>query len=122
MLMLSMIVSRTLSTPVCEAASISSTSIERLSAISLHEGQASGSSGDRGRIRLGRFVAIQGFGEQPRGRCFADAARAGKEISVMQPVVLDRVAQRARDRFLPGDFVKCLRAPFAGDYLIGHKI
>ena len=40
----SMIVSRTLSMPVFEAASISSTSIERLSAISMHETHAVGSS------------------------------------------------------------------------------
>ncbi len=47
-LILSMIVSRTSSMPVCEAASISSTSIERLSDISRHEGQASGASGAGG--------------------------------------------------------------------------
>src|SRR4051812_47775857 len=40
---LPMMASRTLSTPVFDAASISITSIERPSAISLHEGQAVGS-------------------------------------------------------------------------------
>src|SRR5207247_102972 len=40
----SIIESRTLPTPVCEAASISCTSMDRLSEISLHEGQAVGSS------------------------------------------------------------------------------
>src|SRR4051812_10093454 len=40
--------SRTLSTPVFDAASISMTSIERPSAISLHEGQADGSVNAQG--------------------------------------------------------------------------
>src|SRR5258706_16195982 len=56
--MVPMMVSRTLSIPVCEAASISCTSIERLSDISLHEGQASGSSG-----RQGVAVGLVAFGE-----------------------------------------------------------
>ena len=38
----------------------------------------------------------------------------------MKPLMLDRIAQSARDGFLPGDFVKSLRAPFACDYLVGH--
>ena len=39
----------------------------------------------------------------------------------MQPLMLDSVAERARDGFLPGDFSEGLRAPFACDYLVGHK-
>jgi hypothetical protein len=38
----------------------------------------------------------------------------------MQTLVLDCVAKRARDWFLPGYFFKSLWAPFASDYLIGH--
>ena len=68
--------------------------------------------------RLFRFVAIERFGEQTRGRSFPDAARAGKQIGVMQPLVLDGIAQRARDGLLSRDFFKSLRAPFACDYLI----
>ena len=48
-----MMVSRTLSTPVFEAASISCTSMERPSAISRHEGQAS-SSVERQGVGVGR--------------------------------------------------------------------
>ena len=40
---------------------------------------------------------------------------------MMESLVLDGVAQSARDRFLPGDFVESLRAPLACDYLVGHK-
>jgi hypothetical protein len=74
-----MIVSRTLSTPVCEAASISCTSIERLSEISRHEDKRPGSSVRQG-VAVGslRLVAVQRLGEQTRGSGFAHAARAGK--------------------------------------------
>ena len=65
------------------------------------------------------------FGERDRevdrDRCLADAARTRENISVVQSLVLDRIAQRARDRFLAGNFFKGLRAPFPGDNLIGHK-
>jgi hypothetical protein len=40
----------------------------------------------------------------------------------MQAVVFDGVAQGLRDRFLTGNFFKCLRSPFAGDYLVRHKL
>jgi hypothetical protein len=38
----------------------------------------------------------------------------------MQPLVLDGVAERARDWFLACDFIECLWTPFARDYLVGH--
>jgi hypothetical protein len=41
---------------------------------------------------------------------------------MMQPPVLDSVAQGARDWFLASDFVESLRSPLAGDYLIGHEV
>src|SRR6185369_5074985 len=53
-------------------------------------------------------------------RSFADAARAREQVSVMQPLMLDGIAERARNWFLSGDFVEGLRAPLARDYLIGH--
>ena len=67
-------------------------------------------------------MAIQSFGEQPCGRRFSDAARARKEVSVMKPVVLDGIFQGLRNRFLTGDFLKCLRSPFSGDNLVRHKL
>jgi hypothetical protein len=65
-------------------------------------------------------LAIQRFGQQTRGGCFANATRAREEIGVMEPLMFDGIAQRARDGFLPGNFIKSLRAPFACDYLICH--
>ena len=78
--------------------------------------RATGSS--RWRLRL---VAIERLSEQARGSCFADAARAREKIGVMKPLMLDGVAQRARNWLLPGDFIKSLWAPFACDYLVGHR-
>ena len=40
---------------------------------------------------------------------------------MMQPLVFNGVAQRARDRLLAGDFFKSLWAPFARDDLIRHE-
>jgi hypothetical protein len=40
---------------------------------------------------------------------------------MMQPLMLDRIAERARNGFLARHFFKGLRAPFASDYLVGHK-
>lgn len=54
-----------------------------------------------------------------RGR-FANSARAGKEIRVMQTIVRDRVLQRPRQNFLTGNVFKFLRPPLAGDYLVRH--
>jgi hypothetical protein len=65
-------------------------------------------------------MTIKRFGKQARSGGLPDTARAGKKISVMKPLMLDCVAQSARDGLLPGDFVKSLRAPFACDYLMGH--
>src|SRR6266511_719539 len=71
--------------------------------------------------RSGRLVAVQRFGQQARSSCLANAARTRKQIRVMKPLILDGIAQRARDWLLSGDFSKSLRAPFACNYLVGHK-
>jgi len=39
---------------------------------------------------------------------------------MMQPLMLDGIAKRARDWLLAGNFVEGLGAPLARDYLIGH--
>jgi hypothetical protein len=63
-------------------------------------------------------MAIQSFRQKPRRRRFADAARAAKQIGVMQTVVYERVAQCARDCFLTGNFLESLRSPFSCDDLV----
>jgi hypothetical protein len=65
-------------------------------------------------------VTVQRFREQPRTGCFANATCAGKQIRVVQPLMLDSIAKGSRDRLLACYFVKRLWAPFARDYLIGH--
>jgi hypothetical protein len=65
-------------------------------------------------------VAIESFCEQTRGGGFADSASTGKQVSVVQPIMFDCVAQRASDGLLTRHFVKALWAPFASYYLIGH--
>ena len=46
--------------------------------------------------RLVRPVAVEAFGNQPRRRSFANAAGAGKQIRMMQPIVLERILKCAR--------------------------
>ena len=41
---------------------------------------------------------------------------------MMKPLVLNRIAECASDRFLACYFVKGLRAPLPGDNLIGHLL
>jgi hypothetical protein len=66
-------------------------------------------------------MTIEGLCQQPRRGGFTDAARAGKNIGVMKALMLNGIAQCASDGFLPGNLCESLRAPFACDYLIGHK-
>src|SRR6476659_1124270 len=41
---------------------------------------------------------------------------------MMQPLMLNGVAEGPSDRFLACYFIECLRTPFASDYLIGHLL
>jgi hypothetical protein len=66
-------------------------------------------------------MAVQRLGKQTRGGSFANATGAREKIGVMKPLMLDGIAQSARDGFLPGNFSESLRAPFACDYLVGHE-
>src|ERR1700730_1860915 len=68
------------------------------------------------------FVAIKSFSQKPRGGGFSHAPRAGKEVGMMEPLMLDGVSQGSCDWLLAGDFIESLRAPLAGDYLIGHVV
>src|SRR4029434_10096316 len=66
------------------------------------------------------LMAGQSLRQQTRGSWFTDPTCAGKKVRVMESLVLDGVAQSARDWLLPGDFVESLRAPLACDYLVAH--
>ena len=65
-------------------------------------------------------MAVERFGQKPCSRGFPDTAGTGKQIGVVQPLVLDCITERASDGVLARYFFKALRAPFACDYLIGH--
>ena len=67
-------------------------------------------------------MAIQRARDESRRRRFANAARPGKKICVMQAIVGDRILQRLSQDFLAGYVFKFLRAPLTGDYLIGHLV
>ena len=89
----------------------------------MHEGQAVRIvDAARVQIRLVGLMAVQGLRQNAGGRRFADAAGSRKQISVMQTVVFDGIAQRLRNVLLAGDLFKSLRPPFSGDHLIGHFV
>ena len=109
-----MMTSRTLSTWVLVAASISMTSMSRPCAISTQASQVPQGSAVgpvtqfRPRARMRAVVVLptpRGPGEDERLR---DALRG------------DRVAERLRDAALADDVIEPLRAPLAGENLIGH--
>ena len=63
--------------------------------------------------------AVERLGDNA-GECrLAHAARAGKQIGVMQPLHLERVGQRPHDVFLTDQLGKNPGAPLAGENL-GH--
>ena len=62
------------------------------------------------RLHAVRVRAVEGLGEDARGRRLADAARADEEIGVRDAPARDGVAQRAHDVFLPHDVVERHRA------------
>ncbi len=72
------------------------------------------------RYRRAGFT-IHGFGEQPRHRSFADAARPGKQVSGGEPILRDRIFQRAGDVFLRHHLRKLSRPPFARQHEVAHS-
>ena len=71
--------------------------------------------------RLAAF-AVQRLGEDARDRGLADAARAGEQKRVMHAPGIERIGERAHDVFLPDQFGKLARTPFAREDLIRHAI
>ncbi len=57
--------------------------------------------------------AIQGFGEDARDGGLAHAARAGEQVSMMQTVLRQRIAQCLHDMLLPRQLGEGFGAPFA---------
>ncbi len=81
--------------------------IDEAAAIDFHAGRAD--SAWRGRHP---GFAIQRLGHDPRQRGLADATRAGEQIGMMQPPLLQGMGQRTHHMLLPHQGGKGFRAPF----------
>jgi hypothetical protein len=67
------------------------------------------------------LLTIEAFGEYT-GKCsLAHTPGAGKQISMVQSLILEGVFQGSQDMRLSGNFGKIRRAPFPGEYLIAHR-
>ena len=81
----------------------------------LHTGAATATG-----FRTDAGLTVQAFGENSRDCGLAHAARAGKQVRVMQAVVVQRVHQRLQYVFLAHHFAETTGPPLACEYLIGH--
>jgi hypothetical protein len=109
--------SRTLSTPVFDAASISMTSMsspagDRRARVALAAGI---------RCRGVTCLTIQALGQDAGGAGLAGAARAAEQIGVCDAAGGDRLLQRARDVVLPDEFIEVAGAVAAGEDGVSHK-
>ena len=66
--------------------------------------------------------AVERLGEDARYRGFAHAARTGKQVGVMQALVIQRIDQGTQHVFLTDHFSKFARPPFARQNLIAHEL
>ena len=100
--------SRTSSTPVLEAASISRTSMQLPAAISMQAGRIA--------ARFARLavMAVQRLRQNAGRRGFAAAARSGEKKGMRDAAALKRIQQGAGDMLLPYEFMEVLGTPFAG--------
>ena len=70
----------------------------------------------------GSFHAIERLCQNSRGRCLSDAAWADEQVRVSEPVLRDRVFQRARDMVLPDQIIESLGPVFPGENLVTHAL
>src|SRR6185369_14266111 len=74
------------------------------------------------RMRRDAGLAVEALRQDARERGLAHPARPGEEVGVVQPLLLQRVAQRAHDVLLPHQAAEIPRPPLAGKYLIAHRL
>ena len=67
------------------------------------------------------FLAAQRSGQNSRRRRLANAARACEDERLRDAAAPDRVGKRSGDRRLADDVIELLRAPLAGEDLVGHN-
>src|SRR6267143_955334 len=65
-------------------------------------------------------LAVQAFREDAGERRLAHPAGSGEEVRVMQALLIQRIAQRLHDVFLPDQRLECARTPLAGENLVRH--
>ena len=63
-------------------------------------------------------LAVQRLGQNPRQRGLANATGACKQVGVMQPIMVQCIAQRTHHVFLTDHLGEVARAPFAGKNLV----
>ena len=88
--------------------------MSRPSAISTQASQVAARIGGRA------LLAVQRARQDARRRGLADAARAGEDERLRDPLRADGVAQRLGDAALPDDVIEPLGSPFASEDLKGH--
>ena len=77
---------------------------------------------DAARSHRRPLFTIERFRQDSCGRCFPDAARSDEQIGVCEPVLLNRILERARHMGLADQIVECLGAIFAREDLVGHAL
>ena len=114
-------ISRMLSTPVFEAASISTTSGWRLSMISRQCRPWHGKI-DRSGDRCHPCSDVVQRARQDAGRRrLADAAHAGQHVGLRDALDGERIPQRRHHRVLADQVIEGLRPVFAGEHDIGGR-
>ncbi len=106
--------SRASSTPRLLAASISTTS-RLVEPVQMRRQPSHSPQGSPGAARRIGPLAVEGHGEEPGGGGLPDAARAGEEVAVADPAVLDRTAQHGRDVVLDQEIAELFGAVATGE-------
>ena len=66
--------------------------------------------------------AVQASGQQSANGCFAYAPGTGKQIGVVQPLVVQGVDQCLEHMLLADHIFECPGAPLTGKYLVAHVL
>jgi hypothetical protein len=69
-----------------------------------------------------RRPAVERLRQNPRNGRFPDSPVAGKNVAMRDPLLLQRVQERARDMLLPRHIGKFLRTIFSSQNLVSHRM
>ena len=72
--------------------------------------------------RANTLLAVKALRENTRNGGFTHTAGSGKQIGMVQSVIIQRINQRLEHMFLTCHLGKGSRTPFSGKYLITHRI